>query len=437
MSKIAKNKIFSIGLGKLGLIFSHILCDNGFNVYGYDNNPNIEKNIFNKKKNSLEPKLNELIHRNKKKFQFIKNFEKAIKDTSMCVIVLPTPSKKNHEFDNSYIFDALNKIGNFLKYKKKYIINITSTVNPGSCKLFINFLEKKYSLKHGKEFVITYNPHLIALGQIYNDVLNSETVIIGSDIKYGHEFLKNFYSKIYKKDMNKLKFLNLEEAEISKISINAYVTLKISFSNTLSQIADKRDNINISKIINVLGSDSRIGKKYLGLGGSYSGPCFPRDSINFATYLKKINTKNYIPIAVDKINQFQIKRYISIFKKLSKNLNKKFTIGICGIAYKPNAAITDFSPGLQIFQKLVKKNKIIVYDESKILKSINPKRNFVFNTNIKDFFDKSDFIFVCYKNDKFKKVQNYKTNKKKIVVDLWNFLKFKDKKIIYKALGVS
>lgn len=437
MKEAKKNKIFSIGLGKLGLIFSHILCDNGFTVYGYDKNPNIEKNIFIKKKNSLEPKLNELIHRNKKKFKFINNFEIGVKNTSMCVIVLPTPSKKNHEFDNGYIFEAIKKIGKFLKFKKKYVINITSTVNPGSCRLFIDLLEKKYSLKHGREFIITYNPHLIALGQIYNDVLNSETVIIGSDIEYGHKFLKKFYSQIYKKNSDKLKFLNLEEAEISKISINAFVTLKISFSNTLSQIADKRENINVSKIINVLGSDSRIGKKYLGLGGSYSGPCFPRDSINFATYLKKINAKNYIPIAVDKINQMQINRYISAFKKLSKNLNKKFTVGICGIAYKQNAAITDFSPGLQIFQKLKKKNKVIIYDEDKILKSLNQNNNFTFYTNLKDFFDKSDFIFVCYKNDAFKKIQNYKTNNKKIVIDLWNFLKFKNKKIVYKALGVS
>jgi len=431
------NKIFSIGLGKLGLIFSYILCDHGYKVYGYDKNLNIKKNIFIKKKNNLEPKLNELIHRNKKKFKFIENFENSVKETSMCVIVLPTPSKKNHEFDNRFIFEALDKIGKSLKFKKKYIINVTSTVNPGSCHLFINFLEKKYSLKHGKEFIITYNPHLIALGQIYNDVLNSETVIIGSDIEYGHKFLKKFYSKIYKNNIKKLKFLKLEEAEISKISINAFVTLKISFSNTLSQVADKRANINVSKIIDVLGSDSRIGKKYLGLGGSYSGPCFPRDSINFATYLKKIKAKNYIPIAVDEVNKFQINRYLDVFKKYSKMLTKKPTVGICGIAYKQNAAITDFSPGLQILDKLKKKNKVIIYDEGKILKSLNHNDNFSYYADFKNFFDKSDIIFVCYKNNKFKKIQNFKTKNRKIIIDLWNFLNFKNKNITYKALGVS
>ena len=430
------SKILSIGLGKLGLIFSYILCDKGYKVYGYDKNPNIEKNIYNKNKNNLEPKLNELIHRNKKKFHFIPDIEKGIKDTSMCILVLPTPSKKNHEFDNSYIFDALNKLGTFLKYKKRYIINITSTVNPGSCNLFIDFLEKKYSLKHGKQFIITYNPHLIALGQIYNDVLNAETVIIGSDIVYGHNFLKKFYSKIYGKNDKRLKLLNLEEAEISKISINAFVTLKISFSNTLSQIADKKKNIDVSKVIDTLGSDSRIGKKYLSLGGPYSGPCFPRDSINFASYLKKINAKNYIPLAAEKINQFQISRYMQIFNKLSKKI-KKPTIGICGITYKKNAAITDFSPGLQLIKKFEKKNKIIIFDEYKILKSLKKNKNLNYCENLKKFYSKSDVIFICYKNDKFKAMQNFKIDNKKIIIDLWNFLKFKNKKVNYKVVGIS
>ena len=430
-------KIFSIGLGKLGLIFSHILCDKGFEIYGYDKNPNVKRDIFNKKKHSLEPELNKLIQRNKKNFKFCENFEKAVNETSMCILVLPTPSKENHEFDNSFIFESLDIIGKYLKKKKRYIINVTSTVNPGSCHLFINFLEKKYSLKHGKQFIITYNPHLIALGQIYNDVLNSELVIIGSDIKFGHQHLQRFYSQIYKKNISRLKFLNLEEAEISKISINAFVTLKISFSNTLSQIADKRSNINVSNIINVLGCDTRIGHKYLGLGGSYSGPCFPRDSINFAIYLKKIKTANFIPLAADKVNKLQIKRYIEIYKNFSKKIPKAKTIGICGIAYKQNAAVTDFSPGLQILEKLKKGNNVIVHDESNILKTMKINNKFKCDTNLKSFFKKCDIIFICYKNKKFKPIENYSTKNKKIVIDLWNYLNFKNKNILYKALGVS
>ena len=150
---INKN-VFCVGLGKLGLIFSFILAEKGFRVFGTDINKNIKIKI-NKNIKDDEPKLNNLIQRNKKKFRFTEDYKHAIDKTNSCFIILPTPSKKNNEFDNSYILSCLNNLGKNLKYKKKYLINITSTVNPGSCKSFINFLEKKFNLEHCKEFIIT------------------------------------------------------------------------------------------------------------------------------------------------------------------------------------------------------------------------------------------------------------------------------------------
>ena len=111
---------------------------------------------------------------------------------------MPTPSKKNHEFDNKYIDNCLNQIGKYLKYKKNYLINITSTVNPGSSEKFINNLEKKFKLKHGKNFILTYNPHLIALCSIYNDIINSDLVLIGSNNDKGFKTLRIFIKKYIK-----------------------------------------------------------------------------------------------------------------------------------------------------------------------------------------------------------------------------------------------
>ena len=431
-----QSKVFCIGLGKLGLMYSQILCEAGYYVFGNDININTKEQIFKNQKN-IEPKINQLIKKNKKNFLFIDNFKKGIIETSACILILPTPSKKNHEFDNSYIFDCLKNIGQFLKYKKKYVINITSTVNPGSCNLFVKFLEKNYLLKHGREFVLTYNPHLIALGSIYSDIINSKLVIVGSDLNYGHKFLKKFYSKIYKKKINKLKFVNLLEAEISKIAINSFVTMKISFSNTLSQLADNQKNINVSKIIEVVGSDSRIGNKYLGLGGQFSGPCFPRDSLNFAAYLKKLKTNNYIPLAVEKVNQLQIARYLKFIKIYSRIFKKEPSIGICGIAYKNNTTLTEFSPGINIMRRIHRKSNVFIYDKKEVLDNFKCKFNFNYCYNLKKFFKLSDIIFLCYPNKNFKKIQSFKSVNKKVILDLWNFLKIKQKKIIYHALGVS
>ena len=427
-----KNKIFCVGLGKLGLIFSQILADHNNIVYGYDINDKIELKIKKNDKDS-EPNLNKLIKRNKKNFIFTNNFEQAINNTQATFILVPTPSKKKHEFDNSFIISSLKNIGKYLKKKKKYLINITSTVNPGSCEYFIKFLEKNFKLNHGKEFILTYNPHLIALGSIYNDVLYSDLVICGSNLIGGHKILENIYSNIYKKNINKLKFLNLKEAEIAKIAINTYVTLKISYTNCLSQIADKEPNINVSKILNTIGYDKRIGHKYLSLGALYAGPCFPRDNRNFAAYLKKIKVPNHIPITTDKINNIQIKRYIGIYNKIKKKFKNKITVGICGLSYKVNTPITIESPGEKLLKYFLNRNRVIVYDEQ--YADVNYKIDFY--KNIKEFFETADVIFICYQNNKFKKIEKLNSNKIKAIIDLWNFINIKNKNIILKKIGIN
>ena len=423
------NKILCIGLGKLGLIFSFILASKNNFVYGYDINQNINKDIITNKK-SAEPKLNNLIKKYSKNFKFEENFQLSVSNSSSSFIIVPTPSKKNKEFDNKYIINALNNIGPYLKNKKKYIINITSTVNPSSCRSFINYLERKYKIKHGREFILTYNPHLIALGSIYNDVINSDVVLIGSNEAYGHKYLKKVYSQIYKKKITKLQFLKLDEAEIAKIAINTYITMKISFTNTISQISDKETNIDTSKILYAIGQDSRIGNKYLSLGALYSGPCFPRDNLNFSKYLIKKKLNYSLPEAIDTTNNDQLGRYIKTFQKINKLKNPK--IGICGLSYKKNTNLSTRSPGLLLYNFFKKRYKTIIHDE--YFPDIKTNQ---FEKDITNFATNSDVIFVCYPNDKFKKLEKINYKKSIIIVDLWNFIKTTNKKIKLKSVGIS
>jgi UDPglucose 6-dehydrogenase len=258
-------------------------------------------------------------------------------------------------------------------------------------------------------------------------------VIAGSDLSSGHKILKSIYSNIYKKNINKLNFLNLKEAEVSKIAINSYVTLKISYTNCLSQIADKEKNINISKILKTIGQDKRIGNKYLTLGALYAGPCFPRDNRNFAKYLKKIKVPNHIPITTDKINNIQLSRYIDAYNKIKKNFKNKITVGICGLSYKINTPITVESPGEKLLNYFNNKNKVIIYDDQ--YPEIKQKINFY--KDIKKFFNQTDVIFICYKNNKFKKIEKFKSRKLKVVIDLWNYINIKNENILLKKVGIN
>lgn len=427
-----KTKILCIGLGKLGLVFSQVLAEKVGETFGYDINKKIISSIKKNEKN-IEPNLNNLIKKNKKKFSIVKNLSDGIKFTDGTFLILPTPSKKNNEFDNKYIINSLNEIGPYLKNKKNYLINITSTVNPGSCEIFIKILEEKFKLKHGKNFILTYNPHLIALGSIYNDILKSDLVLIGSNLNQGFKLLKNIYKFFYPNNLAKLKMLNLKEAEISKIAINSYITMKISYTNLLSQISDTNKNINTSNILNAIGNDKRIGNKYLSLGAMFSGPCFPRDNLNFIQFLKK-NKVNYSLLkSTDEVNNIQIQRYLKIFNKEKDKIKRKPTIGLCGLSYKENTLVQTKSPAIEILNKLKKKYNILFHDTN-VPENFNNKK---FIKSSKLFFNLSDIIFVCYKNNKFQKLGKYKTSKKKIIIDLWNFINTKNKNVIIKKIGIS
>ena len=194
--------------------------------------------------------------------------------------------------------------------------------------------------------------------------------------------------------------LKLKEAEVSKIAINSYITMKISFSNLISSISDKENNLDSSVILNTIGFDKRIGHKYLSLGAMFAGPCFPRDNLNFAKFLKKQNINNELPKVIDKINDLQFDRYIDVYKKNKNFIKNKPKIGICGLSYKDNTPLTTKSPGEHLIKFFKNKNKIFVYDE--FIEKISIK-NVEQTKTVEDLFIKSDIIFICYRHKKISK----------------------------------
>ena len=230
--------------------------------------------------------------------------------------------------------------------------------------------------------------------------------------------------------------MNLAEAEVSKIAINSYITMKISFSNLISSISDKENNLDSSVILNTIGFDKRIGHKYLSLGAMFAGPCFPRDNLNFAKFLKNKKIDNSLPKVIDKINDLQFNRYINIYKKNKKVFKYNPKIGICGLSYKDNTPLTTKSPGEKLLNYFKNTNKVFIYDD--FIDKINLK-NVEQTKNINDLFSKSDIIFICYKYKKFQMLNKLYSNKNKLIIDLWNYLKVSKKRNNLKIikLGIS
>jgi len=431
-------KISVIGLGKLGLPFSFFLASKKNQVLGYDINHKIHKKINDNRKN-IEPELNKYIEKNKKNFFYEKNINEIIKKTNITFVVLPTPSLSNGSFSNKYILESLHKISSVLKKKrnKKHIIVITSTVSPGSCEeIFIPYLKKR-GLKNQKDFLLIYNPHFIAQGSTIYNLEKPDLLLLGCENNEAYKLIKKFYKKIY--DSKIFKKTTLREGEIAKISINSYITSKISFANYISELCETTKGTDAKRVLDVIGQDKRINHSYLKIGTKFSGPCFPRDNLALSHYSKIMKINSIIPDKNDLVNKLQTNRLVKILKKITKNRGF-YNIGICGMTYKNNTNIVKNSQGddllNSIFKNKINYKKINIYDQYLEKEQVQREsKNIFLLKNKTEFINKSDIIFLMY-NVKNLNLTKLKTKtKKKYIIDCWRLCKNLPKSFIKIELG--
>jgi UDPglucose 6-dehydrogenase len=387
-------KIAVVGLGKLGLCSALCFASSGYDVQGYDNSLDVIKNIKQKKFDNYEPKVLDYLKK-EKKFKFSNDFIDIL-DSKIIFVIVPTPSKKNHEFSNKFIYSFLKNYTNFYNKKKinKFHIVISSTVMPGSCSKFIKYIEKKTSLKIGKDFYLSYNPEFIALGNVINGFLNPDLVLIGStNLQATKELVSIYKNTVQSKNFN---IMSLESAEITKIALNSFITLKISFANLLLRISQKFKNAKAEDIARAIGNDRRVSPYYFKPGLPFAGPCFPRDNEAFNYLQKIIKLKNkYITNAIINSNKEHInflnKKILFLIKE------KKYkNICIAGLAFKNNTSITERSYGLSLAE-LFKKNgiKFGIYEKNFNKKDIYSRKFFkhlIRRKDIKNF----DYIINTY-----------------------------------------
>lgn len=326
-----------VGLGKLGYPMAEFLSTSGENISCYDINQELVAEL-NSGNNPLkfEKYISEFIS-NSNPLKFFFNLDEALKNSEMCFITVPTPSDKDGAFSNSFIMKVFDDIADYLKsYKKNsrnpYILVINSTVSPGSIdNEFVPYLEQK-GLVNSDDFCIIYNPYFVALGDVLNGLKFPDLILIGCQNEYAKNKILNLYNKIYESDVN-YGVMNFKEAELTKLLVNSYLTLKISFSNLVRDISLKQE-VNSKIILETIGTDSRIGQKYMKPGGPFSGPCLPRDNQALVKYCKDISVENYLSEGALNTNQTTIenlKKQILTLKELGEK-----SISFAGIGYKSN-----------------------------------------------------------------------------------------------------
>ena len=427
-------KICMIGTGYVGLVSGTCFADIGHTVYCVDsNNDKIEK--LNLGESPIyEPGLDELIKENSnaKRLFFTSNLSKAVNKSDVIFICVGTPTKKNSSaVDLSYVLKASKQIAKLAKKKKIIVTKSTVPVGTG------DLLEKIF--KNKKKFIIISNPEFLREGEAIRDFRFPDRIIIGSNSINSFNIMKNLYLPLINKGA-KFFTTNRKGAELIKYASNAFLATKISFINEIANLCEKT-GINVEDISLGMGSDVRIGSRFLRAGPAYGGSCFPKDTKGLVSIADKVKINLSIVKSVIKSNHNRksllLKRIDQIFGKNVRNKNIVFL----GVTFKPNTDDMRDAPSLHIIPYLHKKKAIIsYYDPTGKKKEFSKLKNCNFISNIKDACKNADRIILHTEWDEFKTLDFKKLvkNKKFILYDLRNLYsiqQMKKKNIKYFSIG--
>jgi UDPglucose 6-dehydrogenase len=350
-----------VGLGKLGAVLAAVMADRGHDVVGVDVNPAAVAALNEGRASVREPGLDQMIARNAGRLSATSDFASAIGRTDITFVVVPTPSGPDATFSLQYVLNCAESIGRALAAKTSYhLVVISSTVMPGSTGgEVLPLLERVSGRRCGVDFGLCYNPEFIALGSVIRDMSTPDMILIGESDERAGRMLEDLYGTVCPNHppVARMNFVN---AELTKISVNTFVTTKISYANMLAEICEQVPGADAEVVSGAIGLDTRIGRKYLKGAFGYGGPCFPRDNKAFARFAENHSVDATLAKATDQVNQRQVQR---LADRVLSILGDDEFVGILGMSYKPDTEVIEESQGLMLAQALVAAGcRVVVYD---------------------------------------------------------------------------
>ena len=323
------------------------------------------------------------------------------------------------------------------------MVVITSTVLPGDTENVIKpLLEEVSGKKCGVDFGLCYNPEFIALGSVIRDFMNPDVVLIGESDARSGEIL----TEIYRTTCDNQPYIarmSLCNAELAKISLNAYITMKISFANTLAELCERIPGGDVDLVTRAVGSDTRIGTKYLAGAVSYGGPCFPRDNQAFLSFAQKLGCKARLSQATDEVNKDQAGRIIRLVEAQVGEV-KQANIAILGLTYKPNTDVIEVSASIDIARALLGQGaKVSVYDPAGIENAKKLLGNSAkYASSIDECLQDAELCIIVTPWEEFKKLKPedfIKKMKKPALIDCWRIYDRAEfgAKLSYQAVGLN
>jgi UDPglucose 6-dehydrogenase len=342
-------RIAVVGLGKLGAPLAAVLASKGNQVLGIDVNPEAVRLLNEGRAPVEEPGLQALVSSSHERLSATTELGTAA-EADVSILLVPTPSDDRGAFSNEHVLAAVDEVGRGLRGRDDYhVVVVASTVMPGSCDAEIRpALESASGRRVGETLGLCYSPEFIALGSVIRDMLEPDMVLIGESGSRAGDVLERLYAGVCENDPP-FRRMSLVNAELTKIAVNTYVTMKISYANALADMCERLPGADVEAVTDALGLDTRIGAKYLRGAISYGGPCFPRDNKAFGVFARDLGAEPLLAEATDAVNVAQTDRLARLVESRLKAGN---AVGILGLAYKPDTGVIDESPGVALARLL-------------------------------------------------------------------------------------
>ena len=359
-------KIAVVGTGYVGLVTGTCFAETGNIVTCIDNDSSKVEKLSTGTITIYEPGLEKLFLRNSKegRLNFTTSLKEGIKDAKIIFLALPTPPNEDGSADLKYVLGVASDLGKLLETEDYKIIIDKSTVPVGTAEKVIDAV-KKSGKESGKDlneaFDVVSNPEFLREGVAVDDFMKPDRVVIGTESEKAKKILLELYAPFVRQG-NPIIFMDEKSAELTKYAANSFLATKISFMNEIAILCEKV-GADVDMVRRGIGSDDRIGKRFLFPGIGYGGSCFPKDVQALAKSSKDYNYDFKILEAVMDVNAKQKMLLLPKIKKYFNNELKGKTMAIWGLAFKPNTDDIREAPALTMITLLLEEGvKLRVFD---------------------------------------------------------------------------
>ena len=360
-------KLAVVGTGYVGLVTGTCFAETGNYVSCIDIDQKKVEKLSSGQITIFEPGLEKLFARNLKeeRLTFTTDLAEGIKEADVVFLALPTPPGEDGSADLSYILKVSEDLGRLLTDYK--VIIDKSTVPVGTAEKVMATIAQSYK----GEFDVVSNPEFLREGMAVEDFMKPDRVVIGTTSERAQKMMLELYAPFVRQG-NPIIFMDEKSAELTKYAANSFLATKISFMNEIAQLCEKL-GADVDMVRKGMGTDERIGKRFLFPGIGYGGSCFPKDVQALAKSSSEVNYDFKILEAVMEVNKKQKQHLIPKIKEYYGDLSgKKFALW--GLAFKPNTDDIREAPALEMIDALTKEGaKVCAYDPE----AMNNVRNLI------------------------------------------------------------